>query len=170
MWEQNWKNKRFFCNFCYTCCSKKKQTPTIDAVQIHGAEPLEKEETETVWEKFFGGPFARLVRKLRWPIVIIVSAWGVASIVFGTKIKKLAETETFFPDDHWIITTFYLALKNFHDGSLNKQVLVDIMLGVDKLDRTGLSYWDGVNFGEIVWDKDFDVSPVENQEYLLNFC
>lgn len=50
-------------------------------------------------------------------------------------------------------------MENFNDGSLNKQVYVYFMLGVSDISRKGLSYWDGVNLGSILWQKDFDLSP-----------
>lgn len=44
------------------------------------------------------------------------------------------------------------------------------MMGVEDISREGLSYWDGVNLGEVVWKDDFDLSPPINQVYLHDFC
>ena len=44
------------------------------------------------------------------------------------------------------------------------------MLGAKGLDKKGISYWDGVNFGDIIWDKKLNLAPQENQLYIYNFC
>jgi hypothetical protein len=36
------------------------------------------------------------------------------------------------------------------------------MLGAKDLDKKGLSYWDGINFGKIIWDKEHDLSSEDN--------
>lgn len=122
IWEKKLKNERFFCNFCYApCdnCKRKRESKKLLRLAAEG-KLAEDEDNNTVWEKFFGGPFAFWVHKLRIPIIVVLSLWGVVAFSMGTKIEKLAETETFFPADHWIIKLFTISLGNFNDGSLNK--------------------------------------------------
>ena len=39
---------------------------------------------------------------------------------------------------------------------------VDFFWGVEKDDKSGVTRWDSMNLGEIVWDSTFDAAPEAN--------
>ena len=49
-------------------------------------------------------------------------------------------------------------------------MLVNIYWGVKNLDTSKQNKWDPEYIGEVIWDSDFDLSPVQNQLNIINFC
>ena len=47
---------------------------------------------------------------------------------------------------------------------------VRIHWGIADLDREGVGAWNVTDLGKIVWDEDFDISPAENQQALIDLC
>ena len=48
--------------------------------------------------------------------------------------------------------------------------MVNINWGVKDLDRDGVSTWDPEDVGKLVWDDTFTMTPVLNQQSVLNLC
>ena len=47
---------------------------------------------------------------------------------------------------------------------------IQITWGIKGMDRSKVGAWDAFDVGELQWDEDFTVSPVENQIALMKFC
>jgi hypothetical protein len=47
---------------------------------------------------------------------------------------------------------------------------IAIFWGVKGIDKSKNNKWDSVYIGEVIMDPDFDLSPIEAQNSLLNFC
>ena len=72
-----------------------------------------------------------------------------------TKLNNL------LPDDHYITTSTAATEKFFGDSGTNENH-VFMYWGVKKVDSTGISKWDALNVGKVVWNTDFDPYPVES--------
>ena len=48
--------------------------------------------------------------------------------------------------------------------------MVSIHWGVDGINKEEIGYWDGTSSGELIWDDNFKISSVENQQALLDLC
>ena len=48
--------------------------------------------------------------------------------------------------------------------------MVSIVWGVKSLDRSSVGLWDPEELGELIWNDEFDITPVENQQALLDLC
>ena len=44
------------------------------------------------------------------------------------------------------------------------------MLGVDKLDRSMVDFYNASMLGEAIWDNNFDLSPAHNQKQVYDLC
>ena len=47
---------------------------------------------------------------------------------------------------------------------------MNINFGVKDLDRDGVGGWDPEDMGKLVWDADFTVTPVANQQAIMDLC
>ena len=75
------------------------------------------------------------------------------------------------PKDHPLVKTRKLISDQFSTTSSQKDAFVVSMVwGVKDLDRSNVSLWDPNDIGELVWDDEFDIAPVENQQTLLDLC
>lgn len=48
--------------------------------------------------------------------------------------------------------------------------MVNINWGVKDLDRDGVGTWDPEDVGKLVWDDSFTMTPVPNQQSILDLC
>ena len=55
-------------------------------------------------------------------------------------------------------------------GDVRKGLMVNINWGVKDLDRDGVSTWDPEDVGKLVWDDTFTMTPVLNQQSVLDLC
>ena len=44
------------------------------------------------------------------------------------------------------------------------------MWGIEGINKTGVDYYNASDIGSALWDKDFDLSPAENQRAVYDFC
>ena len=62
-------------------------------------------------------------------------------------------------------------LNKFETGLGSPSTLsVSITWGIKDLDRSKVRAWKAEDMGELIWDDEFTVSPLENQIALLEFC
>jgi len=85
-------------------------------------------------------------------------------------VKRITDTESFFPENHEILKYFNEILVQFHTDAGTNLLSVSLMFGVKDLSRKGLSRWDQNNLGTVVWDRSFTMAPKENQIYMDKFC
>jgi phosphatidylglycerophosphatase A len=115
--------------------------------------------------KYFTSSF----RYLRWPLALGPLAWGITSCFFPDKLIPSQRLEHYFPHDFWVtyrIDAFYNKFQYNYVGLMN----IDFFWGVNFADRSGLSAWDTMDYGKIVWDETFNMSAEENQEAAVTFC
>ena len=49
-------------------------------------------------------------------------------------------------------------------------MMVDVFWGIKELDTTGYNHWNPEFIGKAVMDTKFDLSPIESQKSILDFC
>ena len=75
------------------------------------------------------------------------------------------------PADHPFMQVQKILADKFSSTADQKEALrVNIIWGVKDLDRSDVALWDPEDLGRLKWDESFTVTPVENQEALLEFC
>ena len=71
--------------------------------------------------------------------------------------------ENFFTEDHFATQALNKMANDFHEGETGSAIFVDIMWGVDGIDKDGVDFFNASDIGKAIWDEDFDMSPYENQ-------
>jgi len=52
----------------------------------------------------------------------------------------------------------------------NSAIRVSIFWGIKDINKDNIDPWDPADLGEVVFDDKFDLSAVESQKSLMNFC
>lgn len=66
--------------------------------------------------------------------------------------------ELFFPDNAPIVHAFHKIVYGFNDGNAGQSIVVDIMWGVDGINKTGVDFYNASQIGSAIWDKNFNPS------------
>lgn len=150
-------------------CSLSKSKLDVMRKQLK-FEELEREirqEKSSIVEKFFANQFFRFVYRFRWLFVILPSIWGLITIYFGLQVSPLSKVDTLFPEDHWMVKSFFIAAEEFYNGENDKNIYVEFYWGIKGIDATGTDHWNVDDPGKLVYDETLDASPPENQLLLV---
>ena len=75
------------------------------------------------------------------------------------------------PADNPLVVTQQIMLNEFKAGEGTPSSLqIQITWGIKGMDRSRVGAWDAFDVGELQWDEEFTVAPVENQIALMKFC
>lgn len=121
-------------------------------------------------EKFFDGPWNRFVRSCRWPIIVLGVLAGVYAAHRSQEIRGLSSQEQYFADDYPLTVAFRKTIDGFNDGDYAQTIVVDIMWGLEAINKTGVDFFNASDFGEAIWDTSFDMSAASSQQELYDFC
>eukprot|EP01083_Nonionella_stella_P126566 383151_1 len=147
---------------CFVCNAIKKRC----------IEPKSKEDEEDHYrasERFFGGSFTDFILRFRvYILVFFVIVYGTC-IYFALQLKANKGDEVWFEDDHFMQKVSD-ATNAFTAGETDGLFGVNVVWGVKGVDRRGTSKWDSEDYGVIEWDKDFDFSRIEGQEFIRDTC
>lgn len=124
----------------------------MDSSRVQTNQELGKVEIffDTTWNNF--------VRKFRWPIVIIGLLMGVYAGHRSSEIRGLTSMEQYTPYDHYVMVAFRKILFGFNEGDQAQTIVVDIMWGVEGINKTNVDYFNASDIGRATWDKEFDLS------------
>lgn len=120
-------------------------------------------------EQFFGGVWNRMVFRCRYCIILLFIIWTVYAIDTALGFGPLTKREEYLPDDHPIIRSLVTIEDEFPAGE-NDGIQTFIYFGVKDIDKSEVSQWDPENLGEVEFDEKLDLSSIEAQKSLLNFC
>ena len=74
------------------------------------------------------------------------------------------------PDSHWV-TKLQKSLRNdYHTGEDDDTIQVSFVWGIDGISKKGVGTWESDNRGTNVYDDNFDMSSVANQQRILDIC
>mmetsp|Transcript_4511 Transcript_4511/g.7685 ORF Transcript_4511/g.7685 Transcript_4511/m.7685 type:complete len:401 (+) Transcript_4511:884-2086(+) len=145
-------------------CGEKKEETT----QITDLTTSQKRQTGTV-EAFFEFKWNDFVFAQRYLIVGLFFVWTVVAVYFAVQLSPTTKQEQFLPDDHPIEVVQEISNTKFSTGGLF-ELSVTAYWGVSGIDKSEVSRWDATYIGEAIMDPDFDLSPVEAQQSLLDLC
>jgi len=146
------------------CCPCQEKPKEVE----QKTEKTEEAESGKI-EKFFGGPWNDFVNKFKIPIIVIFVIWIGASIGFASQLSPLSRSEEFLSDDHPLMEIQNVQTANFVSGGVYNMA-IDIYWGVEDIDKSDTSMWDPVYIGEAIMDENFDLSPPDAQQSLIDFC
>ena len=63
-----------------------------------------------------------------------------------------------------------LRINDFAAADTDGLLPLHITFGLEGVDRSDVSRFEGTYYGDIIWDTDFSMSPTESQEYLWSVC
>ena len=67
--------------------------------------------------------------------------------------------DNMLPDDCSLkIAQEYLKDNRFHSGENDNLLNINMVWGIDSIDRDGTNHWDPEDLGTVIWDNDFDLS------------
>lgn len=66
--------------------------------------------------------------------------------------------EQYFPSDHLLQVSFNKIVNDFNEGDQGQSIVVDIMWGVNGINKTGVDFYNASQIGQAIWDDGFDMS------------
>ncbi len=61
-------------------------------------------------------------------------------------------------------------IAGFNVGEHQQTLVVDVLWGIDSINKDGVDGFNASDIGRVNWDQDFDPSPPQNQQQLFDFC
>jgi len=121
-------------------------------------------------EYFFGKHYTPFIHRYRYYILsVFVIAFIIMASIAG-QLQPLSEEEQWLPDGHFIQKSVDLLLNGYQKSDFDDLVRVKMVWGPDGLDRSNYDLYKPDEPGQVIWDQNFDLSPEENQEYLVQVC
>ena len=137
-----------------TCCKPKDN----NKVETFNQEDLQKEISmfEKI-ENFFGTSWNSMVKKLRFPILLLFAIWLTIAVIFASRIGPLTKEEEFIPKYHPNIRAWTIFGESFTaQEEKSKNISVSLAWGLQDIDREGENPWDPYFIGKIIFDDEFD--------------
>jgi len=148
-------------------------TATAAAAAVAAGAPVKAAPAERLRpiERFFRGPWFRLVYRARFVSV----AAGVALFAIGAwqtvQLEPLAEPESFLPPGHVLGAGFeWLNSRFTASADARTQSLVSVVYGITDVDRDGTSRYAPADVGRPEFDAAFDMTSAAAQASVLSMC
>jgi len=77
-------------------CLCSKQETKVEVIEKVDAE----EPKFGPMERFFGGPWNKMIKKFRFIIILAFASWTIAAIFFALRLTPLTKQEEFLPANH----------------------------------------------------------------------
>eukprot|EP00828_Plagiopyla_frontata_P010430 TRINITY_DN15562_c0_g1_i6.p1 TRINITY_DN15562_c0_g1~~TRINITY_DN15562_c0_g1_i6.p1 ORF type:complete len:423 (-),score=18.49 TRINITY_DN15562_c0_g1_i6:171-1439(-) len=101
----------------------------------------------------------------------IFSCLLIIFIAFTSQLTAPPDMEEFLPETSLLKKgQDYLKDGRFHSSVNDNLLNVDIIWGIESINRDGTSHWDPEDLGNIVWNQKFNLAAVESQNRLLEIC
>ena len=113
--------------------------------------------------------FNTVVRRLRWFLFFACIIWAGYASHTAKHIGPLTENEEFFPESHPLRITRNIIRTEFTQTNMLSQK-VNIYWSVKSINKESASSWNPNFIGEVIFDDDFDLSPVQAQLSLIDLC
>jgi len=143
-------------------------------------EHVEENASARFLEQYFGGPHAKTVHMLRYPILGFFFVFIVLCTIAATQIETSEEPAQFLPPDHpfWrsvlLRGDFDLPSRAVNDGSggnvLPTSVQFEVLFGISGIDKESKDPADPSDLGAVVWNADWDITKPAIQQHILDMC
>ena len=121
-------------------------------------------------ERFFNGPWTKLTRVARWPLVVLgVVLFGV-SIWLATLLEIPVESERFLPENHPLILASDLFTKGFPSFDGFENVAIRAIWGLSGIDRSKTNKYVPDDLGEPMFNTSFSLLSKVAQQRILEAC
>ena len=117
-----------------------------------------------VVEAFFDGPFLLFVKRFRFLIILAGLALSAYSTYRCTEIQGLTKMEQYFKYEHQVWQAFETIAFDYNDGDYSQTIDVDLMWGIEGINKTQVDFFNASDIGSTIWDKDFDMSHPQAQK------
>ncbi|PXF47429.1 Protein dispatched-like [Gracilariopsis chorda] len=173
LWHRFWSQRGFL-----PCFEKKRRADEQRSIPFYlkclPGRWQKKRDTSglhySFLERFFGGPWARLVYKTRY-VLVAISLVLIGLGIFGaTKLEPIQETEQFLPDDHPIRVIERTLGEDFATERGRTLFEVRVTWGISGIDRSGTSRFEPELIGSAELDESLDLRRKEAQEHILKTC
>eukprot|EP00164_Ancoracysta_twista_P000387 GFYU01000528.1.p1 GENE.GFYU01000528.1~~GFYU01000528.1.p1 ORF type:complete len:1022 (-),score=314.10 GFYU01000528.1:296-3361(-) len=176
----------------YSCCAcTRKEIDTKNPYEhggslehahrqhsFHGS--VETQENMRTLERFFYKQYSDFLLKYKWVLLGITAVIVIISIVGSTFLTAADEPAQFLPDDH-PFNKYSKLSKQFGGTTANSAgagggpgasqfVDVDIVFGVDTIDRSAADPDNLEDIGAVVWDNSFELSNQAAQVSIIQLC
>ena len=183
-WYHQYVRKCERCPRCCCCikCSicglfKKEEENDKEGVVVQksvndGEEnnPMENDEGSRFIERFLRNTWSKWMIKAKYFILAFFTVLIGFSVWQTTQLEGLTEQEAFFDRDHYMEKMFWW-MDDFYGGNINSLIRVKVAWGIEpRVDRSGTDPWDITDLGRSIYHDDFDLSPVNAQQYIYDIC
>lgn len=121
-------------------------------------------------ERFFHGPWFRLVRRGRLIFITIAFVGAGIAIWRASLLEGPEEAENFLPENNPVRISLITLQDAFPRSDSDLQLRVRMVWGLKDVDRAGTSKFDVNSRGEAVFDDDFDLKKKEVQQHIFDTC
>jgi len=97
---------------------------------------------------------------MRYPIIAFSLIWACVSFIYAPQMGPQTKQEPFLKESHPLQKIFNALGKEF-DVSSEGLPDVHVYFGADTIDRAGDSPWNSEFIGKLIYDDEFDITPVE---------
>ncbi|KAJ3449434.1 sterol-sensing domain [Anaeramoeba flamelloides] len=119
-------------------------------------------------EKYFYKYHSPYIQKYRYLIILIFLSLLVFFSIKASQLKPAEEPAQFLPDDLPLMKAVNLEESGF---AQKENVLTGYILwGIETIDRTGVDPLETQELGEVIYDKEFEPSSQESQNYIIQVC
>lgn len=167
----------FMCCYCSQMCGP--MTTTTETVRLNGPEA---EPPRRALERFFGGPFARMIRgPFEGAAGLLSKGWApwlvvggillmIPMLVAATSISEVSSSEEGLPSDHPFQRVWTIYGEEFPQTANTPNTQVYVYWGVDGMDRDGVDLLRDIkNIGKLKWDGSFSFDEAA-QRHIYNVC
>ena len=169
-WEFNCKMNGICCCFVEEPAVPKHSDEQSPEELVKNAKDIEDlAENYRCFERCLAMQWRMFVYRARFIIIVIfIGIFGVGGY-FASQVEGQDETEQWFPDDHFM-TTAEAKIAEFSASEEDGLLDVNIMWGIDGIDRKGFSRWDSSEYGVVLYDKTFNPSSYDAQLFYDDQC
>lgn len=121
-------------------------------------------------ERFFRGPWFKIIRFLRFILVAIAILFMATCSWLATGLEPPTEEEKFLPANHPIQEAVNVQAEMFPRGDTDYQLRVYVTWGIRDIDRSGITRFDLAENGKVVMDSSFDLRSAVAQQHVLKVC
>ena len=138
-----------------------------------GIFPKKKKRSESEYrpiERFFNGFWTNLTHKIRYPLISLGFLIIGACIWLSTRLETPRETEKFLPDDFPLQQASILGREAFPSFDDSNNLVVNVVWGVEGIDRKGISRYNTEDAGVPILDDMFSLKTAAAQKRVLDAC